>query len=104
MLIAIKRSRSEATLPVRDEASITSPSSKASFGLSSIGNDIDGEWSDIAWRTGTREGVNSCTDGSLCDINPPKGDKGLGVVGRDDEDGATAADEESRPREEVTVP
>lgn len=47
MLIAVKRSRSEATLPVRVEAFITSPSSKVSSGLSSVTEDTDGERSDI---------------------------------------------------------
>lgn len=48
--------------------------------------------------------MNSCTDESLCDVDPAGRGKGFGVVGRGGEDATTAADDERRLRSEATVP
>lgn len=77
-----KRSRSDATLLIRD-----GPSDRLS-GLSTVSADTDWDCSDFVCRVGT---TSSCMLGSLWDVNPPSRAKGLGVVGGEGDAVGTAA-------------
>lgn len=95
MFVDAKRSRSDATLLIRD-----GPSDRLS-GLSTVSADTDWDCSDFVCRVGT---TSSCMLGSLWDVNPPSRAKGLGVVGREGDAVGTAAADESRLRSEATFP